>query len=1213
MPLGPGLLRLSDGSYRKPLSADFQIRCMGPLAHWQVTCRFDLSNLPGGHERALLLYPLPPQASLSVCRVSQESTLGAEPEVRAIDELPADSLPPSPSKTMLETFGGETLPILSLALDPYLAAYEPGRPLELQLTFSNGLPTVDGRIHLPIPGRVAEALVASGPSTVITFQVELEDADELVDEPTGNIELRQRKEGEILHLEGRTEEATSDLEITFRPGRTEMPVTRLRRGDSHFLFSIFPPTSIPASPQRRDLVFAVDASENVLDGLFETIREDMCGILRALDDNDRFALVTYGRDIDGYMGGDLCDVSQVEEACQWLQNVEPKGRADVQPLLASIQSLPSEPERQLCIFLLAAGHVGNEPAILKSLDFDQSDRRYYAVGLGPAVQQAFLRRLALLTRGRCEVAPDGNCAEALKRLLGQTRALLAEVTFEGQEGNDAEVDMSSLVPSRMTSLTAEGPVHCMGIGTPDSLRFRSKDETGVFFAGTVNARNTSSPALEGVWAGLRVREMIDSVRLSAGAKRKQLRAEAAALASQHGILVEDTVLVLESEGGLDVQLSVLPYRWRKVAQQVAKADEEVAAPAFDWRKGLKARDGLFKGGRMPGAEGDGEGVRHGLRSRAGGAELPGKPSAKAGKPMLDRYSMSASPSSMEEQVADSDEEIVNEVFPSNELESEAQEQSPGDSQDTPAPAGVAQDSMEEPPPTTLGAEDPVAETEANAVDEPVVSLVESSQPESEAPVAPVGVEAVAEVADKERPTAQSAPAVAVAIPILGTPIVSFTRDPISEAKVRMESYLEQTESAESRFALAALAGMPSDVAAGGSELPRILAQTVGHLEKRGYYSAAVSILGMMLRDYPSLEATKKMESLLVAWAVSLTDDQLPEALHILGLGGRICPGSESLAETSRKLHERWSTVAEERRQLPAVSNWTSMNPPEQPIPSPAQVELLELRQKQETLTAEVASLRVSLEEKLSALPQLFERLLESRPVIVAPLAAQSSAAGSDVSDPRPGEEIALADPSVPEPPPLPDLRLPESVAEEALLPSLAEPTGDFTEALVPVELEPVSIIPDLVVGTLSALEPAPVASLVQAKPIEAEPEEELEEEEGSGEGLNLTKDELLELLQAEPKDESGHRAVKTAFPDAKDRINFYRDLVRLDPDQPGHSLSLARAYKDADQTKVAVVHYQKYLRSEKDRGVYHELADAYDELGKSNLSVSARKAAELLN
>lgn len=1160
---------------------------MGPLAHWQVSCRFDLSNLPGGHERALLLYPLPPQSALSACQVRQQEPLGPEPEVRTLEELSEGTAAATPSSSMLETFGKETLPILSLALDPYLAAYEPGHPLELQLTFSTGLPTVDGRIRLAIPGRVAKELVAQGPDTAVSFQVELEDADELVDEPIANIEFTQSKQDDLLTLQGKVQGPTTDLKITFRPGRTEMPVTRLRRGDSHFIFSIFPPTSIPASPQRRDLVFAVDASENVLGGLFESIRDDLCEILRALDDNDRFALVVYGRDIDGYRNGDLCDVAEVEQACQWLHTVEPKGRADVQPLLASIQALPSEPERQLCIFLLAAGHVGNEPAILKSLDFDQSDRRYYAVGLGPSVQQAFLRRLALLTRGRCEVAADGDCAEALRRLLGQTRALLAEVTFEQPDGNDTEIDMASLVPSRMTSLTPEGPVHCLGIGTPESIRFRSKDETGVFFAGTVNARATTNPALEGVWAGLRVREILDSVRLSAGAKRKQLRAEAAALAREHGILAEDTVLVLESDGGLDVQLSALPYRWRKVARQVAKTEEE-ATPAFDWRKGLKARDGLFKGGRMPGQEGETDGVRHGLRSRGTSGETLGKMGAKPSKPMLDRYSMGAGSSSAEE--VEPGEEIVSEVFASDETEAEVVSEASAELVVETEAIPVESELTSEQPASDVTAEvappieqpaaagSAVADEADEAVDKP------APEPDSVVELAPPVVAAVDKAVEQARNF----------VPVVGlaTPVVSYSRDPLGDAKLRMASYVEQAETVEARLALSALAGMPREVTAGGPDLPRILAQTVGHLEKRGYYSAAVSVLGLLLREYPSLEVTKKMESLLIGWANSLSEEYLPEAIHILGLGGRVCPGSELLDEATQQLHQRWSELAAERRELPAVSTWMATRGPEESFPSSSQLELFELRQKQDSLTAEVAALRTSLEEKVSALPGLLEKLLESRPVAAAPTAVPAeppsagSVAASEVAQPAKGP-VAQSAPTVAKPSQESSPVASAPVEEEPLSVAIPLPTeGSQGTAVEPVVLEPAAPDPE-------AFDPALA-------------------EEDSGEGLNLTKDELLELLQAEPKDVSGHRAVKSAFPDAKDRINFYRDLVRLDPDQPSHSLALARAYKDADQTKVAVVHYQKYLRSEKDRQVYLELADAYDELGKTNLSVSARKAAELL-
>ena len=108
----------------------------------------------------------------------------------------------------------------------------------------------------------------------------------------------------------------------------------------------------------------------------------------------------------------------------------------------------------------------------------------------------------------------------------------------------------------------------------------------------------------------------------------------------------------------------------------------------------------------------------------------------------------------------------------------------------------------------------------------------------------------------------------------------------------------------------------------------------------------------------------------------------------------------------------------------------------------------------------------------------------------------------------------------------------------------------------------------------------------------------------------LTREELTELLLQDARSDSSRKAVEASLAEPKERINFFRDLVKADKKEPYHSLSLARAYREADQTKVAVVHYQKYLRSEKDPQAYLELADAYDELGKANLSASARKAAE---
>ncbi len=1157
--LGPGIIRLPGGAYVSPQSAQILARCLGPLAFLKTSASFSVNGELDGDEPLLFLYPLPAEASLVRVAIGGEQLLPGSLEVKSLTDLPESAERPEAPDALYEEFGAETTPVFSLQLESWKEHLAGGGTFEIELEYATGLPTIDGRICLSCPTQVSPHL---GAETVPQIQVGvvIEDGNELVDEPSSNFPLESETGAESVTLTGTLENVTENLEVTFRPGRTQMPVTRLRRSGEHFIFSIFPPTSIPASPQRRDIVFAIDASENLDQDAYNIVKADICQALRTLDENDRFALVTFGRDIDGYDGGEFCDIEKVEEACEWLESTRPQGRADVQPLLQRIQSLPSQEERQLCIFLLAGGHVGNEPAILKSLDFDQSDRRYYTIGLGPTAKQSFLRRLALLTRGRCEVSVDGGCSDALSRLLGQTRALLAEVTFEEQSGS-ADVDNDSLVPSKMTSLTPQGPVHCLGCGAPSALRFRSKDETGVFFAGTVNAQPTDNPALAGVWAGLRVRELLDSVKLTTGAKRKSLKSEASGLAADHGILTEDTVLVLQTGDGVEIQYSAQPAKWRAAEPKVKKGNvsNKDSATPFDWRKGLVAREGLFKGSK-PGSSGDSSesGGRYGLRAKKGAS------TETTGKPRLDR----AVVGSLSSASADDEE---------------------------------------------LGAE--------------IEDAVSEEQLQETPPVEDAGVEA---------PQSQPSSTVSNPVPVPSSqpPVFHLHADPLAEGKLRFDSYRQQMGSLDTEIALAALQGLPETVSPRGGELPRILAQTVAHLEKRGFFSHAVSVLGLLLRDNPTPEVTKKMESLIAAWADSLGDDQLPEAIQVLHLGQRVCRGSEALAGRCEELWDKWKEVSDAQGELPEVVA-NDLEVPEEagPLLSEHQRELARLKQQQASLAQQLGDLQKAVQEQLGALPQMLENLADkvasqtaeavaaSQPKVVvqqqpAPLPEIPTPSATSVAaqpEPAPTPEAAAAtEPELaplpeiptPEPAPLPEIPTPEPVAE-----AVVDSAVEEEEAPVQVEdeaPEALGVEPEIAVEPEPEPEPEPV---VEPEPIvEPEPEPEPEPEEEPG--MVLTREELTELLLQDARSDSSRKAVEASLAEPKERINFFRDLVKADKKEPYHSLSLARAYREADQTKVAVVHYQKYLRSEKDPQAYLELADAYDELGKANLSASARKAAE---
>lgn len=1177
--LGPGILRFSGGAYYRPSSTQAVARCLGPLCYWRIANSFFLPPSILGEEPPLFLFPLPPQASLISLKLNGEQLYPGPLSVKTLSELAESAEIPTPFESFQEEFGDEQQPVLSLNLSNWSTVLEGKPTMHLELEYANGLPTVDGRVCLSAPAFIAPHL-GEDKNRSFNLQVIIEDGNELVDEPAAEPAMNSRTEGETVVLEGSFKGLTEDPLVSFRPGRTQMPVTRLRRSDEHFIFSIFPPTSIPASPQRRDIVFAVDASENLDSKTFEGVKSDLCEILRNLDENDRFALVTFGREIDGYDGGEFCEIDKVEEACSWLEGCRPQGRADVQPLLQRIQSLPSQEDRQLCIFLLAAGHVGNEPSILKSLDFDQSDRRYYTVGLGPSVKQSFLRRLALLTRGRCEVSVGGGCREPLERLLGQTRALLAEVTFE-ELGSESGVNTKTLVPSKMTSLTPQGPVHCLGQGAPNALRFRSKDETGVFFAGTVNAQSTDNPALPGVWAGLRVREMLDSVNLTTGAKRKTLKADASALAAGHGILTEDTVLVLDTQNGIEIQYSALPPKWVVAESKVKKgnvSNKDGAAP-FDWRKGLVAREGLFKGSKVASSSDSGEqSGRYGLRAKTSSG------SDKPGKPRLDRSVMSGVTAEVDE--VDSVEEVQE--------------------------------------------------------------------------IQPVGDNGQADVAPS--PAAQQV-SVPVEVSATAPPVVTLQSDGLAESRIRYDAYQQQLQNYDIRFALASLQGLPKELSPGGGELPRILAQTVAHLEKRGFFSQAVAVLGLLLEDSPSPEVEKKMESLLAAWANSLPDERLPEALQILQLGQRVCRGSEVLEQQRRQVWDKWKELSQQQGELPEVQRHQNEEAPQEAatLLSEPQLELARLKQEQSKLADQFGQLESVVKEQLEALPGLLDQAAEKtaasvvkalpEPTVVqVPVSAQPVPTPEPVSaqptgnDQAPAVDIPLPPveattdeevQSEPEPPldiPLPqDTATPEEDEDGPVEIVLPDPAGPPKEVSPAAPAEPVSEEPEPEIAPEPEPEPEPEPVVeAEAEPAAAQPEAETEkqtsppsseelkiespmvepepEPEQSG-GLELSLDELTELLLAEPRSESSHRAVEASLKEPKERINFFRDLVKADKGEPFHSLSLARAYRAADQTKVAVVHYQKFLRSEKEPQAYLELAEAYEELGKANLASSARKAA----
>ena len=523
--MGAASLVTISGKVFTPERLRLQAHCTGPVA------RVLLEGLigGGGGEDSALVFPLPRGAALVRSEISVSvRRMSLAVQLRESEDAEREE---AEAGWVCERFKGETEPLLIMHLGKVGAKEKSHFILEMAapVTTFGGyyelrlgyMPGNDESGKMP-PDRSAEAVVESGGL--------------LLEEPTSNqpIQVEQLPTSDY-HVISKEGAEPGEFVLRYRLGAAEMPKTWLRSNGQHFLFGLFGPTSLPASPQRRDLVFIIDGSENVRGGVYDLVVDGIVRILKELKGDDRFALVTIGRDVDGYRGGEFCEIDEVEAACEWLPTVKPFGRADLLPLLERVQTLPVKEGRQICVFLLAGGHMGNEPSILKSLEFDQADRRFYAVGLGPNANVAFLRRLAMVTRGGYEAAPSGNCYAALHNLLGQTRALITDIALETPDGK--ELDSDDLSPAIIGCLTPNSTVDCLGVGAPANLDLRSLDETGVKFVSSVYSEETPNPSLGAVWASLKVSELHDSIDLATGVRKEAHRHRIAELALEFGFSV----------------------------------------------------------------------------------------------------------------------------------------------------------------------------------------------------------------------------------------------------------------------------------------------------------------------------------------------------------------------------------------------------------------------------------------------------------------------------------------------------------------------------------------------------------------------------------------------------------------------------------------------------------------------------------------------------
>jgi Ca-activated chloride channel family protein len=293
-----------------------------------------------------------------------------------------------------------------------------------------------------------------------------------------------------------------------------------------FLLTVLPPEPTGAA-RPRDVALVLDRSGSMQGWKMAAARRAAARIVDTLTAADRFVVLTFDDVLetpDGLTDGLVEGTDRHRfRAVRHLAAVEARGGTEMEPPLRRAAALLAgdDPGRDRVLILVTDGQVGNEDRLLKVLGQKLAHIRVHTVGIDSAVNAGFLRRLATLGGGHCELVESEDrldeAMDAVHRRIGTP--LVTGLRLAGTGG--LEPDQDSVTPGRLPDLFAGAPLVVAGriVKSADRSGAESDDAPGIVITGkaadgsawtrTVAATETADAGLAQFWARGRIRDLED--------------------------------------------------------------------------------------------------------------------------------------------------------------------------------------------------------------------------------------------------------------------------------------------------------------------------------------------------------------------------------------------------------------------------------------------------------------------------------------------------------------------------------------------------------------------------------------------------------------------------------------------------------------------------------------------------------------------------------
>lgn len=384
--------------------------------------------------------------------------------------------------------------------------------------------------------------------------------------------------------------------------------------DIYGMLTVIPPKTDKFASLARDIVFVVDRSGS-MEGLKMTSATKACSmLLNTLGKKDSFSILAFDDRMEWFKPHNSQQKSQlfinadekgIEKGNKFLREIYSNGGTELdkamEEAISAIKAREVNSGRTPIIVLLTDGQIGDESRVLKRIQKEIGDIRVFTIGIDTAVNESFLKRLAILGAGTSSFVVPGEALESALIMISREigKPVMTDISIKAE---NCKIVSDSLTPENVPDLFSGRTINIFfktdKIG---DLLINGKLENDEKYTSSVNGELVDIQAIPQLWAKAKIFDLEDEFRgFSSKKDKNKIKKEIIELSVKHSVLTKFTAFIAvddseKLQGKNDLRKVVQPVMEPAKWQMNTMARSRMASPA----PSMAAPPSPPAGGAMP--------------------------------------------------------------------------------------------------------------------------------------------------------------------------------------------------------------------------------------------------------------------------------------------------------------------------------------------------------------------------------------------------------------------------------------------------------------------------------------------------------------------------------------------------------------------------------------------------------------------------------------